>query len=107
MNSIEVEDSPSKMDLFFRGAAAVVILAALSFVSALLSTAVGAFAGWAVSLTPFGKWIQHVLSSPPYTLAELGALLGFAGSFLRYPRRTRALRRTESVFKQSLNNWQN
>lgn len=65
------------------GLFAAVAVAALLFISALLSAAGGAFAGWAVSLTPLGDWIRHVLDNPSYTLAELGALLGFVGAFFR------------------------
>jgi hypothetical protein len=50
---------------------------------ALLAAAVGALSGWCVSLTPLGGWIKHVLGNPDFTLAELGALLGFVGAFFR------------------------
>jgi len=53
------------------------------FLAAILSTLVGAMSGWLVSLTPFGNWIKHVLGNPDYTLAELGALLGFVGAFFK------------------------
>lgn len=64
------------------------ILALLAFVfiiflASILGTVVGAMSGWFVSLTPFGDWIKHVLGQPDYTLAQLGALLGFAGAFCR------------------------
>jgi len=65
------------------GLFAAVAVTALLFISALLSAAGGAFAGWAVSLTPLGDWIRHALDNPSYTLAELGALLGFVGAFFR------------------------
>jgi hypothetical protein len=42
-----------------------------------------ALSGWFVSITPLGDWIKHVLGQPDYTLAEVGALLGFVGSFFR------------------------
>ena len=53
------------------------------FLACILGTAVGAASGWCVSLTPFGSWIKHVLGNPDFTLAELGALLGFVGAFFR------------------------
>ena len=53
------------------------------FLAGFLSTLVGAMSGWLVSLTPFGDWIKHVLGNPDYTLAELGALLGFVGAFFK------------------------
>lgn len=52
------------------------------FIAAVLGTAVGALSGWFVSLTPFGDWIKHVLGGD-YTIAELGAVLGFVGAFIR------------------------
>jgi hypothetical protein len=71
------------MENIFLGLVAAVAVAALLFISALLSAAGGAFAGWAVSLTPLGDWIRHVLDNQSYTLTELGALLGFVGAFFR------------------------
>lgn len=59
------------------------LVAATLFASALLGTTFGAFSGWVVSLTAFGDWIKHVLGNPSYSLAELGALLGFVGAFFR------------------------
>jgi len=53
------------------------------FLACILGTAVGALSGWCVSLTPLGGWIKHVLGNPDFTLAELGALLGFVGAFFR------------------------
>ena len=53
------------------------------FLACILGTAVGALSGWFVSLTPFGNWIMHVLGNPDFTLAELGAVLGFVGAFFR------------------------
>ena len=69
------------MENIFLGLVAAVAVAALLFISALLSAAGGAFAGWAVSLTPLGDWIRHVLDNQSYIL--LGALLGFVGAFFR------------------------
>lgn len=71
------------MEKIIYGIVGTVAVAALLFISTLLSAAGGAFAGWAVSLTPLGDWIRHVLDNPSYTLAELGALLGFIGAFFR------------------------
>lgn len=62
---------------------ALVVGGVLLFFSAIIQSLLGAFSGWAVSLTPLGDWIRHVLDNPNYTLAELGALLGFVGAFFR------------------------
>lgn len=59
------------------------------FLACVLGTAVGALSGWFVSLTPFCNWIMHVLGNPDFTLAELGAVLGFVGSFFRSTLTTR------------------
>jgi len=67
------------------------ILLALAFVglifgSALLGTAIGAFAGWVVGLTPLGGAVMKVWFSLTHVecqLWELGAFLGFICGFLR------------------------
>jgi len=62
---------------------ALLYIAFILFFGSILGAAFGAFSGWVVSLTFLGDYIRHVLGQPSYALAELGALLGFAGAFFR------------------------
>lgn len=68
------------------GVLGCLITALVILLAALLGTALGALAGWIVGWTTFGGWILRVLSTlgmKGFTMAEFGALLGFAGGFLR------------------------
>jgi len=59
---------------------------ALIFGFALLGTAVGAFVGWVVGLTPLGGAVMKVWFSLTHVecrLWELGAFLGFICGFLK------------------------
>ncbi len=65
------------ISIFFLGTALVLIPAA---------SAIGALVGWIISLTFLGDWILAALRSigvDHIDLTDFGALLGFAGSFLR------------------------
>ncbi|MBI4021435.1 MAG: hypothetical protein HY369_04265 [Candidatus Aenigmarchaeota archaeon] len=60
--------------------------ALMLIVGSLAGATLGGLAGWIVGWTPFGDWILHVLRCgriDGFTMAELGALMGFAGGFLR------------------------
>ena len=67
------------------------VLLALLFIGlifgfALLGTAIGAFVGWVVGLTPLGQAVMKVWFSLTYVecqLWELGAFLGFICGFLK------------------------
>ncbi len=61
----------------------VLLIALMLCFGAIAGAMFGAFGGWIVSWTPFGDWIKHVLDNPSFTLSELGAFLGFVGSFFR------------------------
>lgn len=68
------------------GLVAAVVLAATILFCSLAGAAFGALTGWLVSLTPLGGMATaalHALRIDGVTLAQLGALLGFVGPFLR------------------------
>lgn len=61
------------------------IVAGMFFLYALLGTVMGAFTGWVVGLF-FGKTILAILSAAGiagFKMWQIGALLGFIGSFFR------------------------
>lgn len=56
------------------------------FVFPLLHTAMGAFVGWVISLTPLGGWIINGFSYFGVkidNLVNLGAMLGFISGFFK------------------------
>jgi len=56
------------------------------FVSAIIGTAIGAFTGWIVSLTPLGSAVIKIWYSLTHIkceLWELGAFLGFIAGFFK------------------------
>jgi len=62
------------------------LLVALFFVYALAYTAVGAFTGWVVGLTPLGDAVTKVwngLTRMEVECWQLGAFLGFLSGFFR------------------------
>lgn len=62
----------------------VILVAALFFLGALLSTLFGGFVGWAVDLVfPFVITTVNQLAGTDLTGFETGAVLGFVGSFFR------------------------
>jgi len=63
-----------------------IICISLIFVSAILGTAIGAFTGWIVSLTPLGSAVIKIwysLTRIECELWELGAFLGFIAGFFK------------------------
>ena len=66
--------------------AGIVVAAILLWV--FLGTLIGAFAGWILSLTPFGSWIEEGFASIGIDargkLVAIGALLGFISGFFRH-----------------------
>ena len=65
----------------------VVLFMVLIFVMALVGTAIGAFVGWVVSLTPLGKLVVSGLMIFGFDasgkLVALGAALGFVTGFIK------------------------
>ncbi len=71
------------MDSILAALGAVLLIALMLCFGAIAGAMFGALSGWILSWTPFGDWIKHVLDNPGFTLAELGAFLGFVGGFFR------------------------
>jgi len=65
----------------------VFLFIGLIFVFALLGTAIGAFVGWIISLTPLGGFVESGFEAfgvhASGLLAQIGALLGFISGFIR------------------------
>jgi ABC-type multidrug transport system permease subunit len=62
------------------------LLIGLFFAFALLYTAVGAFVGWVVGLTPLGGAVTHIWNTLTRMEADcwqIGAFLGFLSGFFR------------------------
>ena len=62
------------------------LLVAIIFLDAVLGTAVGAFTGWVVGLTPLGPAVIKIwfsLTGVECELWELGAFLGFVSGFVK------------------------
>lgn len=59
----------------------------LIFVLVLLGTAIGAFVGWVVSLTPLGGFVESGFEAfgvhASGLLVQIGAMLGFISGFIR------------------------
>lgn len=72
------------MPLIFGIIAGAVSIAALSFLMILLSTLFGGITGWVVGLVfPFVIDTLNQLAGTQLTAFEMGAVLGFFGSFFR------------------------
>lgn len=62
----------------------LILVAVLFFFSALLSTVIGGFVGWVVNMVfPFVTATLNGLAGTELTGFEMGAVLGFFGSFFR------------------------
>jgi ABC-type multidrug transport system permease subunit len=62
------------------------LLVGLFFAFALIYTAVGAFTGWVVGLTPLGGAVTHIwntLTRMEVDCWQIGAFLGFLSGFFR------------------------
>jgi hypothetical protein len=63
---------------------AAVMVAAILFVAVLLSTVIGGIVGWIVGMVfPFVIVTLNTLMGTTLTAFEMGAVLGFVGSFFR------------------------
>jgi hypothetical protein len=64
-----------------------VLFVGVLFVFALLGTAIGAFAGWVISLTPLGVLVENGFEAfgihASGLLVQIGAMLGFLSGFIR------------------------
>jgi len=63
------------------------LFAGAIFLFALIGTAIGAFIGWVISITPLGLWVEQGFSVFGFNatgmLTQIGAMLGFICGFLR------------------------
>ena len=63
---------------------AAVMIAAILFVAVLLGTLIGGIVGWVVGMTfPFVIVTLNTLTGLTLTAFEMGAVLGFVGSFFK------------------------
>ena len=69
------------------GLGIVALFAIILFLFALLGTAVGAFVGWVISVTPLGAFVEAGFEAfgihATGLLVQIGAMLGFVTGFIR------------------------